>query len=160
MAAVGQAANDFWNFSARNDGMGGWRTSGSVSNLSLADGTGTGVGLTVQNALGMWGNGSSDPMYDSYLYPFSGNATITLTNLPAGQYDLYPYANDGNFQVQVGGTNYGVKTSQDAAIASPPVWQEGQQYALSRSLDVGIGQPVTITVWLGIYGGRPLTPPP
>ena len=46
-AAVGQNANDFWNFYTRDDGHGGYLTFGAVANLKFADGTGSGAGLTV-----------------------------------------------------------------------------------------------------------------
>ena len=46
-AAVGQNASDFWNFYTRDDGAGGWRTFGVVSNLKVADGTTTATGSPV-----------------------------------------------------------------------------------------------------------------
>src|SRR5438309_12082548 len=83
-AATGQSSSDFWNFYTRDDGSGGWRTFGALTNLKLADGTVSGTGLTVDNAPGAWGDGSSDPMYDGYIYPFGGNATLNVTNLGLG----------------------------------------------------------------------------
>ncbi|MGC3959828.1 MAG: LamG domain-containing protein [Verrucomicrobiota bacterium] len=110
-AALGQATNDFWNFYSRDDGAGGWRTFGVLSNLKTVGGTVTPAGLTVANAPGAWGNSSPDKMYDDYIYPFnSGNVTVTVTNLPAGQYDVLAYANDGNFDLAVGGYGYGTRT--------------------------------------------------
>ena len=151
LAATGQTTNDFWNFYTR-DGAGGWLTFGAVSNLKLVNSTATSVGMTVANAPGAWGNGSSDPMYNGYIYPFSGNATVTVTNLPVGQYDLYVYANDGNYQV-TGATDYGVKTSVDFALVSPPVWQAGVQYALYHNVTVtNSTQPVVLTVRPGVSG--------
>ncbi len=152
-AAVGQSANDFWNFYTRDDGAGGWRTLGTVPNLKTADGTTTTAGLTVANAPGSWGNGSSDPMYNGYDYPFDGgNVTLTLTNLPIGQYDFYLYANDGKDQLSAGGADYGMKTCLDAALASPPAWQEGVQYVRYRNVLVHAGEAVVITVQPGVYG--------
>jgi alpha-tubulin suppressor-like RCC1 family protein len=152
-AAAGQAANDFWNFYTRDNGSGGYRSFGVLSNLKLASGVASGVGLTITNAPGAYPNGSSDPMYNVYVYPLdTGNAIVTVTNLPAGLYDFYVYANDGNYQLQVGATNYGSRTALDVPLVSPPVWQEGRQYALFRSVLVGAGQAVTLTVRPGQFG--------
>src|SRR5881394_3045773 len=38
-AATGQSTNDYWNLYSRDDGSGGYRTVGTVSNLKWADGT-------------------------------------------------------------------------------------------------------------------------
>ena len=82
-AVIGQTANDYWNCYTRDDGNGGWLENGSLTNLSLADGTITSVGLMVTNGPGAWSSGSSDAMYNAYIYPFSEIMTVTLTNLPA-----------------------------------------------------------------------------
>ena len=43
-------------------------------------------------------------MYHGFLYPsFGGNVTLTVTNLPAGQYEVYLYSGQGNCQLSVGG---------------------------------------------------------
>ncbi len=152
-AAVGQATNDFWNFYTRDDDSGGWRTFGVLANLKFANGAVSSCGMTVLNAPGAWGDGSSDPMYDSYIYPFDGgNVTVTVTNLIAGQYDFHVYGPDGNYQLTVGLTDYGVKTAVDQPVINPPVWQEGRQYALYRGVSVGAGQVVSLTVRPGVYG--------
>src|SRR5438876_11028914 len=44
-AATGQTTNDYWNLYTRDDGNGGYRTFGTVSNLKWADGTGSAVSL-------------------------------------------------------------------------------------------------------------------
>jgi hypothetical protein len=152
MAATGQSASDYWNIYSRDDGSGGFLVDGYVSNLKLADGTITSAGLVVNNAPGCWANGSSDPMYYSYAYPFSGNATVTMTNLLAGTYDLYVYAHDGNYRLNVGGTSYGDKTCYDNAFAGVPVWQEGRQYVRYTGVNVGSGQSLTLTVQPGVSG--------
>src|SRR5882672_8966011 len=78
-AATGQTTNDYWNLYSRDDGSGGYRTFGAVSNLKWADGTVSAVDLAVTNAPGAWHNGAADPMYDVYLYPLSGgNITVTV----------------------------------------------------------------------------------
>ena len=152
-AAVGQSPNDFWNYYSRDDGQGGWRTYGALDSLKLADGTSSTVGLTVDNAPGAWGNGSSDPMYNVYIYPFGGNATVTISNLPVGRYDLYVYSQDGNYEVSSGNVDYGVQTTYDQLIVSPPVWGQGVQYALFQSVEVtNAAAPVVITVRPGVAG--------
>src|SRR5258706_11974168 len=100
-AGTGLSASDFWNFYTRDDGQGGWLTLGALSNLKRSDGSTTTAGLVVANAPGYWGNGSSDPMFAGYIYPFGGNATLDVTNLSAGSYDFYLYGQDGNYQVAV-----------------------------------------------------------
>ena len=149
-AAIGQGSNDFWNFYTRDDGNGGWLTFGSTTNLSQADGTPTSVGLTVANAPGAWRSSSTDPMYETYLYPFSGNATITITNLPAGAYDFYVYSYDGNYELLVDGISQGVETCYESPIVNPPVWQEGVQYVLFAQVSVGEGNDVELIVREGL----------
>src|SRR5437879_2548021 len=68
-AATGQTSNDYWNLYSRDDGSGGYRTFGQVSNLKWADGAASAAGLTVANAPGAWNNGTEDPMFTVYLYP-------------------------------------------------------------------------------------------
>jgi hypothetical protein len=131
---------------------GSWLVNGSLANLKLADGAPTSVGLVVNNAPGAWPNGSGDPMYNSYLYPFSGPATLSLTNLPSGSYDLLVYSYDGNFQVNVGGTGYGNKASYDPNRNGLPVWQEGRQYVRFNGLDVDLGEILTVIVSSGQEG--------
>ncbi len=169
-AAIGQNTNDFWNYYTRDDGAGGFRTSGSLANLQAAGGVGTAVGMSVSDAPGAWGDASGDPMYGTYIYPLDGgNNVVTFTNLPAGQYDVLVYSPDGNSEVTVGGTSYGVKTSYDYAPTSVPVWTEGLQYARWRNVSVGAGQPLMLALHpntqgkeflagLQILGGGP-TPP-
>lgn len=152
-AAVGLTTNDFWNFYTRDDAHGNWLTFGVLSNLALVDGTLTGAGMTVANAPGAWGNGSTDPMYNTYIYPFDGgNVTITITNLPPGTYDFWPYSSDGNFELSVGGISYGIKQSLDTPVTNPPAWTEGEQFVHYKSVQVEAGQAVVLTVSPGVYG--------
>ncbi len=153
IAATGQSTNDFWNFYSRDDSQGNWLVNGALPDLKYADGSVSGAGLLVSNAPGCWADGSSDAMYNTYAYPFNGgNITATVTNLPAGQYDLYVYGYDGNYQLTVGGTDYGIRRTYDLPISNPPVWQEGRQYALYRGVTVGAGQAATIIVRPGQGG--------
>jgi hypothetical protein len=152
-AAVGETTNDFWNFYTRDDGQGGYRTFGVVDNLKLANGSYSAVAMTVANAPGAWGNGSSDPMYVGYIYPLNSNpAVITFTNAPQGEYDLIVYSGDGNCELSVGTVSYGTKTSLDTTTANPPVWTEGVQYLRYRAIPVPTGQPLVLTVRQGVYG--------
>ncbi len=154
LAATGSTTNDFWNFYSR-DGLNAndWLINSALPNLKLADGTTTTAGLVVNNAPGCWSDGSTDAMYNSYIYPFdSGNAIVTFTNLPTGQFDIYVYSPDGNYQLAVAGTDRGTKATQDSPLVNPTVWQEGRQYARFTNINVSAGQAVTVTVRPGIYG--------
>jgi hypothetical protein len=151
-AATGLSSNDFWNFYTRDDGQGGYRTFGALSNLLTADNQTTSVGLTIANAPGAWGVGSTDPMYDTYLYPFNGgNVTVTVTNLPVGQYDFYVYGWDGNYNLTVGASNYGTNVTYQYPAVNPPVWTQGAQYALFPSVSISYQGPAPVlTVRPGI----------
>jgi len=108
----------------------------------------------VANAPGAWGNGSSDPMYNSYIYPFNGgNVVLTVTNLPTGQYDLYVYGIDSSYQVDVGAGHYGVKSLGNAPVVNPVVWQEGVQYVVFRNVQVLNGGPAAVLTVLPGSGG-------
>jgi choice-of-anchor C domain-containing protein len=156
IAATGQTANDYWNLYSRDDGSGGYRTFGAVSNLKWADGTASAVGLTVANAPGAWHNGTADPMFDVFLYPFDGgNITVTVTNLPLGTYDLYLYGHGGPgadnqnsvFRVGSGSQDYGTKATTTTSGWTSATWEEGQQYVVFRDVSVtSAGQSVTVTV--------------
>ena len=144
-AAVGHTGDDFWNFFTRDDGAGGWRTFGALTDLKLADGTVTTIGLSIANAPGAWGNGSTDPMLDGFIYPFDGgNVTVTLSNLPAGQYDVLPYSLNGNYEVTSGGVSYGIKSCYGFPVANPPVWTDGVQFTRFSNVQVAAGQALVI----------------
>ncbi len=150
-AAIGQGSNDFWNPYL---GAGAWQTHGTLALLKLANGSNTPVGLTIPNTPGSWGNYSSDPMYQGYIYPQPpAGITITLTNLPLGLYSFYLYSADGNFQLTSAGTSYGSRSSLDNPVVSPPVWQEGRQYVAFRDVAVSnTTQTVVVNVGLGAFG--------
>ena len=143
-AAVGQTASDFWNLYTREGATPSiWRTFGVVTNLVQADGTFSGVNLSVANAPGAWGNGVPDAMYDGYLYPFNGgNITITVDRLPVGQYDIYCYGHgpvpeqNSAYEVIVGQVNYGTQATVFGAGWETAVWQEGMQYVVFRGVRV------------------------
>jgi len=152
-AAIGESTGDFWNFYSRdNTSAFDWKVNGSLNNLKLANGTVTSVGLTVNNLPGAWFNGSSDPMYNSYLYPLSGiSASLSLTNLAPGFYDLLAYSQDGKYELTVGANNYGIKTSYDNLPGGIPVWQEGRQYVRYSNVFIGAGQSLNLSMQQGLF---------
>jgi hypothetical protein len=162
-AAIGQSATDFWNLYSRDvPGTGGaaWRNSATVTNLVWADGTASSVSLQVANAMGAWFTGSTDPMFYGYLYPGSrtGEITATLTQLPAGHYDLYVYAHgqpdneNGVITVNAVGTVIGPKATASVAGWNTTNWQNGAQYVLFTNVAVGTAQPLVITSHPGVSG--------
>ncbi len=147
LAAIGGATNDFWNFYDRDASStpGDWRNSGTLVNLKLADGGMTTVGMSVSDAPGAWNDASSDPMYKTFIYPLDGGTNfITFTNLPPGRYDVLAYSPDGSYEVTVGGTSYGIKTSYDDPASSVPVWTEGVQYARWQNVQLAAGQALVL----------------
>src|SRR5882672_6199743 len=108
-AAIGQTPADIWNPSTP---LG--RRSAAWPQLLAADGSSTAVGLIVSNAPATWGNGSDDPMYNSFISADPNEtATLTVTNLPPGAWNLYLYGHDATFGVTVGTDDYGLSTNQD-----------------------------------------------
>src|SRR5262245_60404712 len=69
LAASGQVSGDFWNYYT-----GAWLYYGPVDNLKTVDGAASDVDVIVANAPGVWGCGSSDVMYDGYIYPWYGQS--------------------------------------------------------------------------------------
>src|SRR5438067_13481041 len=69
-AAIGVAADDYWNVYSRDvSSLTDWRAGGVVSGLKYTDGTATAGSVTVTNAAGAWLTLMDDPMMQSYLYP-------------------------------------------------------------------------------------------
>jgi hypothetical protein len=152
-AATGHSTNDYWNFYTRDDGSGGWRSIGALSNLKTAEGLATGAGMTISNAPGAWGNGSADPMYNSYDYPFDGgNVTVGLNNFDAGAYDVYVYGLDSSYELTVNGQSLGVKSLGANPVVNPVVWQEGVQYVLFTNIVLDSSQSAVLTVRPGSGG--------
>ena len=151
-AAYGIAASDVWNLYSRDDGHGGYKLAGGLTNLTQSDGTGGSVGLTVTNAPGALGNGYPDAMFGTYLYNFDGNdLTVTVTNLPAGTYTLYAYGHgeqdtfNSAFRVTAGGVDYGVAKTATNASWKSLTWIEGAQYVKFANIVVPGGQPLVLT---------------
>ena len=154
-AGTGQTATDFW-----NNYTAPFQSRASLSNLTMADGTPTTVGLTVQNGAGHWAFTHPDLMYNCYCYSQNnGDITVTVTNLPSGQYDFYFYGH-GNidrantvFQVLVGGADYGNRPTGTNSDSLSTNWLEGAQYVVYRNVAVtNGGVPVTIVAHPGSSG--------
>jgi Concanavalin A-like lectin/glucanases superfamily/Bacterial TSP3 repeat len=141
-AAVGQYANDFWvNWPAGYS---------SLANLTWSDQSGSsGVGLAIANAPGGWGNGSSDIMYNSYLYGSPGNTvTLTLTNLPNNIYNFYLYGHEqgdnanATFKLFRGGQQIAYKGTtlwENPVLGNAWIstnWEPGLQYQVFKNIAV------------------------
>lgn len=144
-AAVGIAADDFWNFYTRDeDGdPSRYRPSGALPQLRDHRGADCQAGLTLRNAPGAWHNGSPDPMFERYLYPFDYRQRIevTITNLPPGHYDVYLYGhtpgNEGNSRYELRLDEQSVGTLATAAEGwQAPLWVEGVHYVVFRDVRV------------------------
>jgi hypothetical protein len=148
-AALGQE-NDFWNYYDRDMSSDpyNWRRSGTLSNLKRADKETTAVTMNVSDAAGAWNDDSSDPMYKTFVYPLDSrdNNVVTFTGLAPGDYDVLAYAPDGDYEVSVGGTSYGVKRNRESPVSPAPVWKEGVQYARWRNIPVAEGDTLMLTV--------------
>ena len=148
-AAIGNSARDFWNYYNVTG-----QVSGTLSSLITADGWTSPVGLLVTNLSIASTNGSADAMYNDYLSASSGTTTLTVTNLPAGVWNIYLYADDGNYSLTAGGNSYGSKTCYDLPVATPLAWQPGKQYVVFNNVVVSNGQPVVVAVNAGQGGNR------
>jgi len=159
-AVVGLATNDFWNSPGVPFSYGY-----VTSSLETSDGTTTSVSVGVTNAPGNWSNGGavSDVMYNSYqyLYPSSGNMTLTFHDLPVGTYDFYVYGHgnadehNGVYQMDIGGSPQTLSTTTDSDWTSS-TWMEGVQFVQFQNVTVASsGDTVTLTVLPG-SGGYPL----
>ncbi len=157
-AAIGQGSGDVWNWvnTAYLDPF-------DMSGLVWSDGSNSGAFLEVQNGADLWGNGSTDPMYDSYIYPSGGrdinDISVWLGGVPAGTYDFYVYghgpSNNGNsvFELWVNQTSYGQKgTSIWGAGWNTTNWEGGQQYVLYRSVAIAGGDTLLLNVRPGSAG--------
>jgi hypothetical protein len=156
-AATGLSANDYW-----NSLYAPWQSFASLSNLKAADGTPTPIGMTVQNGAGDWyfNYPGVDVMYSTYCYAQDlGNVTVTLTNLPGGQYDFYLYGHAGAdnantvFELRVGGNDYGLQSTATNSDWRLTHWVEGAQYVVYRGVALtNGGASVTIIAHPGLSG--------
>lgn len=158
-AAIGHSPEDYWNLYTRDDGAGGYRTYGELNDLLWADSSASEIDLTVVNAPGAWGNGSSDPMFGTYLYPNYGESiTINLQNLPAGNYVLYVYAHgaldgeNGVAQVAANGQTWGPISGSTSGDWSSPSWENGHHYLRFDTISVGFDGGLSLTITPGATG--------
>ncbi|MFM2296082.1 MAG: hypothetical protein RLZZ350_2495 [Verrucomicrobiota bacterium] len=152
-AATTDSPEDFWNYYTRDNGAGGSRLSGALTNLTRANYLASTVGVLVSNCPGASASASADPMYATFVYDLNAQpVTVTFTNLPAGEYAVYAYSPDGNFNVTVGTNVSPARTCRDVALVNPVVWTEGVQYVKFPSVVVDTNQPLTVTVLDGLSG--------
>ncbi|HEV7927213.1 MAG TPA: immunoglobulin domain-containing protein [Verrucomicrobiae bacterium] len=161
-AATGVSANDYWNTCTSSINSEDSFTEGVMTNLEFVDRALSGAGLTAyyyspDEGCGLYGNGSSDPMYGTYLYDedYASSFTLTVTNLSAATYDFYLYGHGnvdeeiGVFELSAGSQSYGVETTINGPGWLSSVWQEGVQYVEFTNVVVASGQPVVISVTPG-----------
>lgn len=166
-AATGQSTNDYWNLYRHYDPKFVPGTAlvsdGLLQNLKLSDGAETKVSVAVTNAPGVWGNASSDAMYDTYLFSQNGsNITVTIKELESGRYHFYLY---GHADADVTGEQNSVFTLRSGTNTLGPLttlgspgwkatspWQERYQYVVFRDVQVMSGQPVIVDVAAGPNG--------
>ncbi len=146
-AAVGNSGADGWNEYAQTN-----LAAGSLAGLRTAEGVVSPVGLLATNLPTLGTAGSSDAMYQDFLFTNGATATLTFTNLPDGAWQVYLYATNGNFSLSVGTVSYGNQTCSDPAPAGSPVWQPGVQYVAFNNVVISNSQPLTVTVSPGPSG--------
>src|ERR1035438_7979571 len=166
MASVGVGTNDHWNLYRHyqprfTPGM-PLIADGKLDKLHLADGSETGVSVAVNNAPGVWGNSSGDPMYDTYIFAQNGsNITVTVSGLAPGRYHFYCYGHadpdvtgeqNSVFTLKAGTNTFGPLAQMGGGgwKAGNP-WQERAQYVVFRDVPVD-GAPVILDVAPGPNG--------
>jgi hypothetical protein len=154
-AAIGVTSNDFWNTSVTGTEV--------LPNLQFVDGTPSGAGLAVTNAGEFYANGASDPMYGVYVSPYSGDITLTITNLTSGTYDFYLYGHgsvdidNSTFYLMAGQQSYGSEATINGSGWLSAIWQEGVQFVEFSNVIVAAEQPISITVGQGAGGSIALS---
>ncbi len=146
-AAVGLATNDYWNGCYYP----GYNAPVSLANLRWSDSNSTSIGLTMNKAPGVWGNGVNDGMYGSFVYPSDvGSIFLKFTNLPSGSYDLYLYGhaganfNNGIYEVWSGETACGIKATTTGSGWNTTNWEPACQFVLFKNIAVSSNQPLLI----------------
>jgi len=166
LAATGMGTNDHWNLYRHYDpkftpGM-ALVANGKLDKLKFADGTESGVSVSVNNAPGVWGNSSGDPMYDTYMFAQNGsNIMVTINGLAPGRYHFYCY---GHAEPDVTGEQNSVFTLKAGTNSLGPItqmggsgwkagspWQERAQFVVFRDVPVD-GAPVVLDVAPGPNG--------
>ncbi|MCX6921938.1 MAG: hypothetical protein NT154_01775, partial [Verrucomicrobia bacterium] len=151
IAATGMGTNDYWNLYRHyqpkfTPGM-ALVADGKLDKLKLADGSESGASVAVNNAPGVWGNSSGDPMYDTYIFAQNGsNLTVTVTGLAPGRYHFYCYGHadpdvtgeqNSVFALKAGTNSFGPFTQMGGSgwKAGNP-WLERAQYVVFRDVPV------------------------
>jgi hypothetical protein len=146
-AAVGFSSVDYWNHWAQ-----GGASSGGIDSLKWSNTNSTAAGLSIRNAPGSWSNLLPDMMLRSYVYSWNaGNVTITMTNLPSGNCDVYLYGHTATtndnaiYELWSDEVAQGIKgTSLIGYGPTSNVWEVGQQYVLFKDVVVSSNKPVVI----------------
>jgi len=155
VAAIGVAATDIWNnYSFPSVSV------ASMTNLKWSDNTTSSVGLVLRNGPGQWGVMVPDVMLRNYVYAQNqGNITVTVTNLPSGNYDFFLYghtttaADNGVFEVWSDEVNWGIKgTSLQGYGPTSNKWELGQQYVRIAGVAVTNNRPVYLQSKKTTYG--------
>lgn len=160
MAATGISTNDIWNAYSRDDDNGNWKTIGSLTNMAFADGTASGIDMTVIGAPGAWPDSHPDTMYRTYLYG-SESCQIVLTNLPQTNIDVYFYSHGANdnqnakITLSSGAAVYGPKATTTTPAWRTDAWEEGTQYVLFKNVQV-VSNAIAITASPDASGIAPI----
>jgi hypothetical protein len=142
-AATGVSGSDFWNTCIV--------TNGGAAGLKYANGNPSFAGVTIGSYVGIYNNGTTDPMYETFVYS-GGNITVTVTNLPAATYNVYLYGHgdlqneNSSFRVSVGAQNYGTLTTSNGTGWLSPIWQRGVHFVEFTNVSVAALQTLAITV--------------
>lgn len=122
------------------------------SALVWSDGSNSGASVSLNNSASQSdtpsvGFSHPDAMFNEYNVRSGTNVLgATITQLPAGTYDVYVYAHrgtaNGNSKVTLkrAGVTLGSATTTSEAIGSTEAWNEGRQYVLFRNVTVVAGQ--------------------
>ncbi len=133
----------YWN-SANGGTSGSTNPITSSGTIYLSDGsTTTTVGLSVDNGYG-YASGTNNAMLDDWATQAASHVgNFSLTNVPAGNYDVYVYAVNGDFHdvgtivTVTGGTADG---GIDRTVnTTDSTYSEGDNYVLFRGVTVGSG---------------------
>jgi hypothetical protein len=153
-AAAGESTNDYW-----NPYLAPFANAAAVPYLKYADNTTSAAGLTVLNGYGHYNDGIPDQMYSTYDYNQGGPITITVTNLPATNYDIYVYGHaaadnaNGVYALSAGGINYGTNATVFGPGWNSIAWQEGIQYVVFRGVTIADAtQALNFTVYPSASG--------
>jgi hypothetical protein len=156
-AATGFATNDFWNLYSRDNGAGGIRANGTLTDARWSDSLPSTIDLLVENAAGASVNDYPDSMMGIFLQPSPpiGTIRVTLQDLPVGRYTLLAYghgASDAHntvFTVQSAGLNLGNRATANTSAWKSPTWTEGAQYVSFPSFFVDSTRSFVLTASRG-----------